>query len=96
MSKWKNKRYDRLTDEEQDLLFYAILDARDAAAERWAMEFGKVLPPHVELAIVEQYANQLHDELGPRTEAWSVVDGCGVATVLGWGEAESSESGSRW
>lgn len=54
-----NQHYNQLTAEEQDLLFYAIHDAREAAQVRWWMEFDKPMPASVERAVAEQYAAQL-------------------------------------
>lgn len=58
----KHEHFDKLSNEQQDHLFYAIDDAREAARERWLMDLGEALPQRVERAIVEQYAEQLRDE----------------------------------
>lgn len=65
----ETEHYDKLTDEEQDCLFYAIHDAREAAPERWLMEFGRPLSEAVERAIAEQYIEQLKDEASARRAA---------------------------
>lgn len=60
------ERFDKLTNEQQDHLFYALIDVREAANERWLMDLGKPIPASVELAVVEQYAEQLRDEAALR------------------------------
>ncbi|MEV8265632.1 hypothetical protein AB0P00_15925 [Microbacterium sp. NPDC077057] len=63
------EHYDSLSNEQQDHLFYALHDAREAARERWLMDLGSALPSSVEVAIVEQYAEQLKDEAASRSAA---------------------------
>lgn len=56
-----HEAFDALTDEQQDHMFYALHDAREAAQERWLMESGAPLTPAVERALAEQYAVILAD-----------------------------------
>lgn len=58
----KHKRFDKLAPEQQDHLFLALHDARDAANDRWLMALGEPIPMSAERALVEQYAEQLKDE----------------------------------
>ena len=60
------EKFDALTNEQQDHLFYALNDVREAARDRWLMDLGEPIPAAVELAVVEQYAEQLRDEANER------------------------------
>lgn len=54
-----HEHYNYLSEEEKDLLSYAIADAREAAQVRWWLDFDKPMPARVERAVAEQYAAQL-------------------------------------
>ncbi|MGN7187247.1 hypothetical protein [Microbacterium enclense] len=57
--KYEHAEFDSLTAEQQDHLFYALVEARAAADDYWTNEFGVGIPEAVERAIVEQYGEQL-------------------------------------
>jgi len=58
----QTEHYNRLSNEQQDHLFDALQDAREAARERWQMELGTPIPQKVEPAVAEQHIEQVKDE----------------------------------
>lgn len=51
--------FDGLTNEQQDHLFYALHEAREAVRDYYLIEVGEPVPVEFERVIVEQYAQQL-------------------------------------
>lgn len=71
--------FDGLTNEQQDHLFCALHDAREAVRERWLLKLGVAIPARVERVFVEQYAEQLKDEAAERRAAYASV--CAAAGI---------------
>lgn len=65
----QTEHWDKLTDEQQDHLFYAIHEAREAVRERWLKDLGTPVPVEVERAVAEQCIEQLADEAASRSVA---------------------------
>lgn len=71
----RNQHWDKLRNEQQDHLFYALHDAREAARERWLMDRGKAMPVRVERALASSTSSSCRMKLpsGALSEPWCLA-----------------------